>query len=99
MNVAQLNKRVELLSGSFAPSEVGDLVIKSIDRQINNFKLHNLTNWIHDHNCDQEFYTNKIELLEKRKAELQGMITEAHAAGCNLELSEQLEIKFENQAA
>ena len=97
MQVDQLNKKVKLINGSFTPSEVGDLVLKSIDHQINNYKLKNLSNWIHDHNCDQEFYADKIEQLQKRKRELQGIIEKAETAGCNLSLSEDLEIKLDQK--
>jgi hypothetical protein len=96
MHTEQLNKKVQLVSGSFTPSEVSNLILKSIDNQINNFKLKNLSNWIHDHNCDQEVYTDQIKQLEHRKQELETMIQEAQNAGCNLVLTDSLEITFEN---
>jgi len=93
MRSENLSKQVELLSGSFTPSEVGDLLIKSIDQQINTYKLQNLSNWIHNHNCDQSPCRDNIERLQHRKEELQGLIAEARTIGCNLKLSEKLDIK------
>lgn len=95
MRSEKLNKQVELLNGSFTPSEVGDLIIKSIDQQINTYKLQNLSNWIHDHNCDQAPCKANIERLQHRKRELQGLIAEAKSAGCNLKLSEKIDIKMD----
>jgi hypothetical protein len=97
MQAEKLNKQVELLSGSFTPNEVGDLILKSIDQQINTYKLQNLSNWIHDHNCDQESCMDNIARLQKRKRELQGLISEAKSAGCNLKLSEKIDIKLDRQ--
>jgi len=97
MQVDQINKNIEILSGSFTPSEVSDLLLKSIDHQINNYKLRNLSNWIHDHKCDQAFYNQKIEQLESRKKELQEVITEAQSVGCNIDLAEKLELKLDKR--
>jgi hypothetical protein len=95
MNSTQLNKMIELVNDSFTPSEVNNMILQSIDNQINNYKLKNLSNWIHDHNCDQGFYEKKINQLIQRKQELQGMIQEAQNTGCNLKLTENLEITLE----
>jgi len=97
MSSQQLNNQVELLSGSFSPSEVGDLILSSIDHQINTYKLKNLSNWIHDNNCDQKSCRTTIQQLENRKQELKGLISEAKTAGCNLKLSEKLEIEMDKQ--
>ncbi len=95
MNTTKLNQKLSLMHGTFSPSEVNELILKSIDKQINACKLKNLSNWIHDHNCDQNVYRNQIAQLEKRKHHLQGMIKEAQITRCNLKLSETLEIDFD----
>jgi hypothetical protein len=96
MKSTQLNKTLQLINDSFSPSEVNNMILQSIDNQINNYKLKNLSNWIHDHKCDQGFYENKINQLIQRKLELQGMIQEAQTSGCNLKLTENLEIILED---
>jgi len=96
MQVNNLNRSVQLLDGSFSPTEVNNLVIKSIDNQINNYKLKNLSNWIHNNNCDQDQYQQKIDQLKSRKEDLLNMIKDAQSSGCNLKLSENLEIALEN---
>jgi hypothetical protein len=96
MKSTQLNKMLELVNDSFSPSEVNNMILQSIDNQINNYKLKNLSNWIHNHNCDQDFYLNKINQLIQRKQELQGLIKEAQTTGCNLKLTENLEITLED---
>ena len=96
MNSVLTNKAVELINDSFTPNEVNDLIIKSIDNQINSYKLKNLSNWIHDHNCNQTPFTEKIEHLQKKKEELQNVIQQAQSEGCNLKLQEKLEIKLDN---
>lgn len=96
MRSVNSNTQLELLSGNFTPSEVGDLIIKSIDQQINAYKLQNLSNWIGNNNCDQEPCRANIERLEARKKEIQTLITEARTVGCKLNLSEKIEIKMDN---
>jgi hypothetical protein len=96
MNSLKLNKSIQLVDDSFTPSEVNNMILQSIDNQINNYKLKNLSNWIHNHNCDQGFYENKINQLKQKKEELQKMIQEAQSTGCNLKLSDNLEITLEN---
>ena len=96
MNTKTLNKKVELLNDSFSPAEVSQLVIKSIDNQINNYKLQNLSNWVHDHNCDQQECRNKIQVLENRKKEIESMITQAQNTGCRISMSENIQLSLEN---
>ena len=96
MQATQTNKKIQLVNGSFTPAEVNNLIIDSIDNQINNYKLKNLSNWIHDNDCDQESYANAIHQLEERKRELQNIIKEAKSAGCRITLTENVEISLEN---
>jgi hypothetical protein len=96
MQVKSVNKSIQLLAGSFSPSEVNNIVIKSIDSQINNYKLKNLSNWIHDCNCDQKQYQQDINQLMQRKEDLLGVIKSARKMGSNIRLSENLEITLED---
>ncbi len=87
-------KNVELLKGSFTPSEVKDLILKSLNNQINNLKLKNLSQWIHDHNCDQDVINRQIEKLESRKKDITSLINKAHQSGCELKIDDTINIEL-----
>ena len=96
MQTPELSQKLQITDGSFSPNEVRDLVLKPINDQINFYKLKNLSNWIHDHNTNQDFCEEKIAQLKARKQELTEMINEAKMLGCNMKLKESFEISFDS---
>ena len=89
------NKQFKLVEGNFTASEVNNLIIQSLDNQINNCKIRSLSDWVHNHHCDQEPYRKEISQLEQRKQELQNLIKEAENAGKKINLKESLYISFQ----
>ncbi|MFK7775520.1 MAG: hypothetical protein AB8F94_25485 [Saprospiraceae bacterium] len=81
MYTSELMEKVQVLNGTFKPSEARDIISKMIDDQINFCKLQNLSHWIQDCNTSQNLLDEKIAKLQHRKQELNEMIKEAQVTG------------------
>ena len=89
-------KQVKLMEGSYQPAMVRALFVKSIDGQINHLKLKNLSDWVKNHQVDQNPCLQEIARLKSKKQELLRVIAEAEMVGCNLKVNDQLDISFES---
>lgn len=95
MQAAVSNQSVQLLEGCFAPAEIRELLIRSIDDQINFYKLKSLSDWIHDCECSQEDMQSRIQRLEETKRDIADMVREAKLLKKNIRINQTLNISFE----
>ncbi|MFT6320674.1 MAG: hypothetical protein ACJAT4_001602 [Granulosicoccus sp.] len=95
MYTSELNQKVQVLNGTFKPSEARDIISKMIDDQINFYKLQNLSHWIKDCNISQASLDEKILKLQNTKQELNEIIKEAQAVGENVRLRNYFDLSIE----
>lgn len=95
MQTIETKQRVKLLDGCYSASEVRDLLLSSIDDQINFYKLKSLGDWIHDCDCNQSSAQDRIKHLEEYKNELRELLAEAKLLKKKLRINQTLDISFE----
>lgn len=95
MYTSELMQKVQVINGSFKPSEARDIISKMIDDQINFYKLQNLSHWIQDCNLSQDLLDEKIAKLQHRKQELNEIIKVAQAGGEKVRLCNYFDLSIE----
>lgn len=86
MHTSELMQKVQVLNGTYEPSEAKNIISKMIDDQIKFHKLENFRHWINDCDCSQDSVEKKVMELRNRKEELTEIIKEAQAKGENVTL-------------
>jgi hypothetical protein len=70
-----------------------ELILKTINNQINHCKLEYLSQWERDHSTTAESKEKKIEILENKKRELDEYFNEYHSTNSHINLNISFEIK------
>lgn len=85
---------IPVLNDLFAPSEALHLLRDTIDKQINFYRLQNLSKWIGDHSTSPVPYDEKIAELISIKASLSSLINEAKRRQENVSLEIDYKLKI-----
>jgi len=87
-------QRLQLLEGSFTPSEANDVITSIIDKNINFYKLQHLSLWEKDHTISSDSVNELISELNFKKNNLKRIIAQAKETGSKLSIESMFEIKL-----
>ena len=102
MKIKELSKpltdqrTIQLVKGSFTPSEATDVIFSLIDEKINFHKLQKLTQWEGNHRSKSPQLNNRIEELEQEKETARRIIELARGQGKNVRISGVLKMDLED---
>lgn len=96
MYTAELIQKIQFLNGTFTPSEARDLISKSIDEQIEFYKLQHLSQWMKDNTISKHQLEIKIDELQQKKQELLDMVKIAKIEDTKLNIRGDFKISLEN---
>lgn len=92
---AVAQKTVQLIDGTFTPSETSDLVSSLIEEKINFHKIQRLQQWEGNHHANSNHLEERIVALEQEKADAKEFIAEYRATGKKLTVRGIIEISIE----
>lgn len=87
-------KTIQLVDGTFTPSEASDVINALIDEKINFHKIQRLQLWEGNHKCNTNGLDGRIEELMKEKQMAREIINEARTKGTNIIINGTLNLKF-----
>ncbi|PIB28278.1 hypothetical protein [Maribacter sp. 4G9] len=87
-------KTIQLVDGTFTPSEASDVITALIDEKINFHKIQRLQVWEGNHKCNTHGLDDRIQQLIKEKQLAKEIINEARAKGTNISINGTLSLKF-----
>lgn len=90
----ELTQNVQLVDGTFTPSEAYDLMSSLIDQKINFHKLHRLSLSEGNENEDTSFDGYRIAQLQREKDEFKALCREARMNGSKIKLNSTLNVKL-----
>lgn len=93
---AEVMQKVQLVDGSFSPSEAQDLINGLIDEKINFHKIQRLCRYESDEKNPCSFQNDRLAELKEEKRSLKSIIEEARANGMQLKINGTLEIELIN---
>jgi hypothetical protein len=85
-------QKIQLVKGSFTPSEASHVIMNLIEEKINFHKLQRLQLWEGNHKGKTEHLDGRIKELEEEKRIVRDFIKSARGLGHNLEINGTLEI-------
>ena len=85
-------QQIQLVKGSFSPSEASDIICALLDEKINFHKLQRLIIREGSHGCKSPQLDGRIQELEEEKQIAREFISNNREAGRNLKISGTLEI-------
>ncbi|MGV6830011.1 MAG: hypothetical protein ACWA5P_00425 [bacterium] len=86
--------KVQLVEGTFTPTQASDVIIGLIEKKINFHKLQRLTMCEGDENCDTRLQDNRINELYTELRRAKEIIKEAREQGFHLEVNGTLEFNY-----
>ena len=92
-NVTITAELIQLVQGTFTPSQATDIVLSLLSQKINYHKLEEIQLWEKDHTFDLEPLKNRIAQLENEKIKASEFINQMKLNGSNLEINGVLEMK------
>ncbi|MEA1784919.1 hypothetical protein U1E44_02345 [Arenibacter sp. GZD96] len=94
-DVIKKNKKtIQLVDGTFTPSEANDVIMALIDEKINFHKIQRLQIWEGNHQSETNGLDNRIQELEKEKRTARSIFNEARGQGAKILINGTLEINF-----
>ncbi len=87
-------KTINLVDGTFTPSEASDVITALIDEKINFHKIQRLQIWEGNHKSKTHGLDNRIQELQTEKELARDIINEARTKGCNLVINGTLDLKY-----
>ncbi|MEJ2583713.1 MAG: hypothetical protein P8Z38_01290 [Robiginitalea sp.] len=85
-------QQIELVKGTFSPSEASDIICALLDEKINFHKLQRLKLWEGNHGCQTGQLDGRIGELEKEKQIAREFISKIRQSGRELKITGTLEI-------
>ncbi len=85
---------LKLIEGEFTPSEALDIINGLIKQKINFHKVHRLSMFEGDVNCDTSIDDNRVSQLLKSKEDFKAFYNEAKTLNKNVKISGTLEFEF-----
>lgn len=95
LNMTEVIQKVQLIEGTFTPSDASDMVMSLISEKINFHKLKSLSIREGDENADCDDTNDKIKHLEDEKMIAREFIKIASKEGSNIKISGTIEISFD----
>lgn len=92
----EVTQTVQLVDGTFTPSEAYDLISSLIDQKINFHKLHRLSIHEGNENEDTSFDSHRIDQLQRAKDEFKALCREARMKRCKIKLNSILDIELDS---
>lgn len=96
LNMTEVIQKVQLIEGTFTPSEASDIVTALISEKINFHKLKSLSIREGNENEDCEYSHNRIKELEDERMIAREFMKIASKEGYNLKISGTIEISFDD---
>ncbi|MHA7831537.1 MAG: hypothetical protein ACX93O_10585 [Flagellimonas sp.] len=87
-------RKIQLVDGTFTPTEASDVMTALIDEKINFHKIQRLKIWEGNHSSKTNILDNRIDELEKEKMTARAIIEQARKNGKNITINGILEIKY-----
>ncbi|UWX55672.1 hypothetical protein NYZ99_04270 [Maribacter litopenaei] len=87
-------KTIQLVDGTFTPSEASDVITALIDEKINFHKIQRLQIWEGNHRSSTSGLDSRIQELLKEKQLAKDIISEARTKGVNISINGTLSLKF-----
>lgn len=87
-------RRIQLVDGTFTPTEASDVINALIDEKINFHKIQRLKIYEGNHQGKTNLLDNRIEELEQEKLTARNIIQQARTKGRNITINGVLEIKY-----
>ena len=87
-------KTIQLVDGTFTPSEACDVISSLIDGKINFHKIQRLKIWEGNHHSKTNLLDSRIGELEEERQTARMIINQARAEGRNVQINGVLEFKF-----
>lgn len=87
-------RKIQLVDGTFTPTEASDVITALIDEKINFHKIQRLKIWEGNHLSKTNMLDNRIDELEKEKMTARTIIEQARKNGKNITINGILEIKY-----
>lgn len=94
MTTLEVTQNVQLVDGTFTPSEAYDLISAIIDQKINFHKLHRLSISEGNENEDTSFDSHRIAQLQREKDEFKALCREAKMKGSKIRLNSVLDVEL-----
>lgn len=92
--VKKEQRTIQLVDGTFTPSEASDVITALIDEKINFHKIQRLQLWEGNHKCNTNGLDGRIEQLMKEKQLAREIINEARSKGTKIIINGTLSLKF-----
>ena len=89
-----VTQEIQLVKGTFTPSEASHIIVNLIDQKINFHKLQRLQIWEGNHVCKTEGLDGRIQELEKEKEIAREFIKSTRSSGQNLRIDGVLKISL-----
>jgi len=87
-------RKIQLVDGTFTPTEASDVMTALINEKINFHKIQRLKIWEENHSSRTNTLNNRIDELEKEKMTARAIIEQARKNGKNVTINGVLEIKY-----
>lgn len=87
-------RRIQLVDGTFTPTEASDVINALIDEKINFHKIQRLKIYEGNHQGKTNLLDNRIEELEQEKLTARNIIQQARTQGRNITINGVLDIKY-----
>lgn len=92
-NKTTTTEMIQLVQGTFTPSQATDIVLSLLNQKINYHKLEEVQLWEQNHTINLEPLKNRIAQLEIEKQKATEFINQMKLKGSNLEINGVLAMK------
>lgn len=95
MVLTEVAQKINLMDGTFTPSEASLIIEALINEKINFHKIQRLQSWIGNENCDSHELNGRIIELTEELQKAKAFFDEARKEKTNLVINGTLDISFE----
>lgn len=92
----EFNQIVQIVDGSFSPTEASDMLNELIKSRINFHNIQMLRMWEGNHHYNSNEWDKKIEVLKKERAEAIALLAKAKKEGFNVEIIGDIKVRLSN---
>jgi len=97
MVLTEVAQKINLMDGTFTPSEASLIIEALINEKINFHKIQRLQSWIGNENCDSNDLNCRITELTEELKKSKSFFDEARKEKMNLVIKGTLNISFEDE--
>lgn len=92
----EFNQIVQIVNGSFSPTEAGEMLNDLITTRINFHNIQMLRMWEGNHRYNASEWDKKMETLKKDRAEAIALIAKAKKEGFEVEIIGDIKVRLSN---